>query len=836
MLFVIFTNFLLGQDNIIDNANEINYLKAKEYEIGGVTISGVEYLDIDNLLIITRLQIGKKILIPGDEITNAIKKLWEQDLFSDIKITLTKVVQDKAFIDIYLAEKPRLSKFSFNGIKKKEADDIRELINLRKGLQVNDNLIMTSKKQIKDYFIGKGFRNAEVNVEQIEDTTLANNTVLLFNVDKNQRIKIKEIYFDGNTTPSNPKWYQVFKSDKVMSDGKLRRKMKDTKRKTWWNIFKSSKYIPKDFEKDKLAIIAKYNELGFRDAKITYDSISKHDFKTINLHIGIEEGKIYYFRNITWIGNTKYPSETLSRMLGIKSGDLYNQKLMEDKLMYDPFSVMSLYQDDGYLFSNVMPIEILVENDSIDLEMRIYEGKQATIDNIFLEGNTRTNDHVILREIRTKPGNLYSRSDVQRSVRELAQLGYFNPEKLNVDFNPDPVEGTVDLTYIVEERPSDQIELSGGWGAGVLIGSLGVTFSNFSLQNIFNLESYSPLPTGDGQRLSLRAQAGGYGYGYKNFSISFVEPWFGKRKPNSLSVSAFHAIESNNVKEIENKIYYKVSGASVGLGQRLKIPDDYFTIYNDVSYKYYDVLNHSYFIYRTGVSNNLSLRTTLGRNSSGPNPVFPTIGSNFSFSVELTPPYSAFSDKDYLDPKMTSRERYKWIEYHKYRFTGQWFTTLAGSRDGSSRALVLMTKFDFGILGMYNKKLGPSPFEGFQVGGDGLYNMGFYGIETIPLRGYEHNELTPENGANIFNKYSVELRYPLTLNPNATFYVIAFAEAANAWTSVAQISPFDVKRAAGAGVRIFMPMIGMLGFDWGYGFDSKNDKKGQFHFVLGQQF
>ncbi len=647
--------------------------------------------------------------------------------------------------------------------------------------------------------------------------------------------KINKIIIEGNEATIDKKWYSFFQSNQAMSDNKIRRKMKNTKQKMRYNIFKSSKLITEEFEKDKISVIEKYNELGFRDAKIIYDSIVKHDEKTVDIYIGIEEGRRYYFRNITWLGNTKYSSEFLSQVLGIKPGDLYNQKQLEEKLFYDPIGVMSLYQDDGYLFSNIMPVEVVVENDSIDLEMRIYEGKQAIINRISILGNTRTNDHVVLREIRTKPGNLYKRSDVQRTIRELAQLGYFNAEKLNVDFNPDPAEGTVDLEYIVEEQPSDQVELSGGWGAGVIVGSLGLTFNNFSLRNIFNLKSYSPLPSGDGQRLSIRAQAGGYGYGYRNFSFSFVEPWFGGRKPNSLAVSAFHSIESNNAKATENKIHLKVSGVALGLGQRLKVPDDYFTLYNEISYKYYDILNYSYFIYTTGISNNLSLKTSLGRHSSGPNPIFPTVGSSFSVSVEFTPPYSWFNGKDYTSADMTQNERYKWIEYHKYRVTGQWFTTLAGSRDGSSRALVLMTKFDFGLLGMYNKKVGPSPFEGFQMGGDGMYNMGIYGIETIALRGYEHNSLTPDAGGNIFNKYTVELRYPLTLNPTATFYLVGFAEAGNAWHSTKTYNPFDIKRAAGAGVRVYMPMIGMLGIDWGYGFDSTG-KKSQIHFVLGQQF
>lgn len=838
-IFILSGFVAFSQNDLKSQLKSIDYSEPKEYEIGGVTITGVQYLDQNVLLYLTGLEIGNTITIPGEEITDAIKILWEQGLFSDVEVTLTKVIDNRAFIDIALVERARLSRFSFKGIKKSEADDIRDLIKLVKGTQVTENVIMRSEKSINDYFVDKGFRNVEVNVLQEQDTAIANSLILTFDITKNEKVKINDIVFTGNDNlVQEKKIYNFYREDKDIADSKLRRKMKETKRVKWYNIFKPSKLIPEDYEIDKDNIIAKYNELGFRDARIVYDSIIENPDNTIDIHIGIDEGNKYYFRNITWLGNTKYSSEILSQILGIRKGDVYNNTVLEEKLLYDPAGVMSVYQDNGYLFSNVSPVEILVENDSIDIEMRVYEGKQARVNRVTITGNTRTNDHVVMREVRTRPGALYKRSEVQRTIREFAQLGYFDPEKLNVDFQPNPVDGTVDLEYIVEEKPSDQIELSGGWGAGMIVGTLGLSFNNFSLRNIFNPKAYRPLPTGDGQRLSIRAQASGLWY--QSYSFSFVEPWFGGKKPNSLTTTVYHSLMSypTSDPEAENS-FFKVTGAALGLGQRLKVPDDYFTLYNELGYKFYDLENYSNFIYRDGYSNNISLKSVLGRHSAGPNPIFPTTGSTFSLSVELTPPYSLFNNKVYTDD-MEPQERYDWIEYHKYKFSGQWFTTLSGAQDGSSRALVLMTKVEFGMLGMYSKDVGPSPFEGFQLGGDGLSGYNLYGLENIGLRGYQNNSLTPANGGNIYDKFTIELRYPLSLNPTATLYAIGFLEAGNAWYRSDNFNPFDMKRAAGVGVRIYMPMIGMLGVDWGYGFDEIPGAPGangsQFAFVIGQQF
>lgn len=810
-----------SQINIGSGKIDIDYSNPKEYEIGGITVSGIKYLDTDALIHLSGLKVGDKIIVPGDATTNAIKKLWKQGLFSDVQIKAQKLIDNKIFLEIILTERPRLSMFSFKGIKKSEADDIREHLKLTRGTQVTDNLKTKAKSFIKDYFIDKGFLQAETEIVQKDDTSLANHVILEFIINKNNRIKINEIYFDGNT---------------VIEDAKLRRTMKETKRKTWYNIFKSSKYIEENLKEDKENIIAKYNEKGYRDAKIVYDSTATNDEKTINLYIGIDEGKKYFFRNITWVGNSKYDSKFLSEMLGIKPGDIYDQSVLENKLFVNETSISSLYLDNGYLFFNLTPVEVLVENDSIDLEMRIYEGKQARISKVTIKGNSRTNEHVIRREIRTKPGDLFSRADIIRTQRELAQLGFFNPEKLDVKPKPNPVDGTVDLEYVVEERPSDQIELSGGYGARMFVGTLGLTFNNFSTKRFFKKGAWTPLPSGDGQKLSMRAQTNGKYY--QAYSISFIEPWLGGKKPNSLSVSLYKTRQTNGwTVAAEDKKWMNINGASVGLGRRLKWPDDYFTLYHDISFQNYDLNQWSYFmLFPTGKANNISFTTTLSRNSID-QPIYPRKGNSFSLSVQLTPPFSAFrGDVDYA--AMNNQEKYRWIEYHKWKFKASWFTNIY-------ERLVLNTRTEFGFKGMYNKKLGHSPFEGFNVGGDGLSGYSMYGVETIGLRGYDHRALTPDASGNLYSKITMELRYPLSLNPNATLYALTFFEAGNAWTDFNEFSPFELKRAAGVGVRIFLPMIGMLGVDWGYGFDDIYNSSGtlvpgkngsQFAFTIGQQF
>ncbi len=803
--------------NFIGYSSDIDYSNPKEYEIGGITISGVKFLDENVLIELSGLQIGQKIMIPGDKISDAIKKLWKQKLFSDVKITLVKTINDKAFLDIYLQERPRLSKFTFTGVKKSNIDDLREKLKLVKGNQVTQNTINNAIITIKNFYKEKGFYYTDVNITQQNDTLLTNSVILNIHVNKHNKIKIHDIIFIGN---------------KEIPRKKLLRAMKDTKRKRWYGFFKASKFLENNYDKDKRNIIDKYNELGFRDARIVKDSVFKFDDKTMEIIIKIAEGKKYYFRNITWVGNTKYSSKILNDVLGIQKGDVFNQKVLDNKLNIDPQSVSSLYLDHGYLFFSVQPVEINVENDSIDLEMRIYEGKQARIKNVTIVGNTKTNEHVIRREIRTKPGELFNRSDIIRTQRELAQLGYFNAEKLNVNPKPNPVDGTVDLEYIVEEQPSDQVEVSGGWGAQMIVGTLGISFNNFSTHNFFKKDAWRPLPSGDGQRLSVRAQSNGTYY--QAYNMSFVEPWLGGKKPNSLSISLYHTILSNGIKKGDDgRQSMKISGVSLGLGRRLHWPDDYFQLFNSLSYNYYDLNNYQYyslFSFNDGVSNDISFLTSLSRNSVDA-PIYPRKGSQFTLSLQLTPPYSLLNGKDYTT--MTDKEKYKFIEYHKWKFNASWFTKLVGN-------LVLNTRVEYGILGMYNKTVGPSPFGGFNVGGDGLMSYNIGGTETIALRGYENNSLTPAKGGNLYNKYTLELRYPVSLNPQATLYGLTFVEGGNAWYQVKDFNPFSIHRSAGVGIRIFLPMFGKLGVDWGYGFDEipgrPNASGSQFHFIIGQNF
>jgi outer membrane protein insertion porin family len=771
----------------------------------------------ENILIsISGLKVGERIMIPGDNITKAIKNLWEQGLFSEITISIERKINDIVFLNINLEERPRLSKFAFDGVKKSEADDIREQIKLEKGNQVTDNVIINAKNRIINYFNEKGFYNVEVDIKQEADTTIANHVILYFNVKKNNKFKISNIDVEGN---------------QQLASKKITHTMKDTKQKKWYRIFKASKYSEEDFRTDKQSIINKYNEEGYRDMRILKDSVYISSEKTLGIKLWIEEGKKFYFRKITWTGNSKYKTEDLANLLGIKKGDLYNQTLLEEKLFVDPAGLSSLYLDNGYLFFSATPVEILVENDSIDIEIRIYEGKQARINNVIITGNTKTNEHVVRREIRTKPGELFSRADIIRTQRELATLGYFDPEKLDVRPTPNPAQGTVDLEYIVEEKPSDQIELSGGWGARMVVGTLGVVFNNFSAKNFFKKNAWQPLPSGDGQRLSVRAQTNGIYY--QAYSASFVEPWLGGKKPNSLSTSVYYTIQSNGLGKTESgRADMHIFGVSTGLGKRLNWPDDYFTLYHEISYQRYTLNNYTYnymFSFSDGTSNNISWSTTLSRNSVD-QPIFPRRGSQVSLSLQLTPPYSAFSNKDYST--MSNQEKYKFIEYHKWKFSSLWYTKLAGD-------LILNTKLEFGFLGLYNQQIGPSPFEGFNMGGDGLTTYNLYGKETVSLRGYGNGSITPLKGGNIYNKFCFELRYPLSLNPNATIYVLTFAEGGNSWNKFNEFKPFDIKRAAGVGVRIFLPMFGKLGVDWGYGFDEPvipGENKSQFHFIIGQNF
>lgn len=809
-----------------DTTKSMDYTYPKEYTIGGVRVYGAEHLDKNVLVMLSGFVRGERINVPGEKISEAIRNLWKQGLFSDVSIKIEKIIGEDIFLEIHVEERPRLSRFSFKGIKKHEADDLREKIRLMKGKVVTDNLLVTTKHKILEHFVDNGFLNAEVDVRQRVDSSQTNSVILLIDIKKNKKVKIKDINVSGNT---------------AISEGKIRRQMKDTKRKRWYLFFNTSKYLEENFEKDKAKILAKYYSKGYRDARIARDTVYRVSDNRMSIDIVIDEGRKYYFRNITWLGNTKHSSATLSAVLGIKKGEVFDQSKLETKLFMNQEGrdVSSLYMDDGYLFFQVTPVEVLVENDSIDFEMRIYEGKQARVNKVTVVGNTKTNDRVIMREIRTKPGQLFSRADIIRTQRELSQLRYFNPEKMAVNPTPNPADGTVDIEYSVEESPSDQLELSGGWGGGRVVGTLGVSFNNFSARSIFKRQAWRPLPAGDGQTLTLRAQSNGLYY--QSINASFIEPWLGGKKPNSFSVSSYYSVFSNGEKpNSANYRSLKIIGSSIGLGKRLKQPDDYFTLYQDLSYQHYIVNNYgTFYIFNKGNSNNLSYRFNLSRNSlDGSSPVFPEHGSTIGISVQLTPPYSFFrKDSIGLKPDYATlplQEKYRWIEYHKWKFTTQWFTPLIGKKN----KLVLMAKAGLGFLGHYNSTLGAPPFERFYLGGSGLTGYSqLDGREIIALRGYDDGSMSPIVGATMITKYTAELRYPISLNPSATIYGLTFVEAGNSWNTFRNYNPFDVRRSAGLGVRVFLPMFGLLGLDYGWRLDSspydRVMEKSQFHFTIG---
>lgn len=806
-----------AQFSINSNLDDINYSSPKEYEIGGIVVTGTQFFDTQAIISLSGLSVGATINIPGDKISRAIKSLWDQKLFSNVQIVANKIEGNKIFLELRVTELPRLSKYKFTGVKKGKQKDLREEIGLIRGKVVTENLVVNTKNRVKSFFINKGFLNTEVDISQEVDTTLANNLILTINVKVGKRTKVKNINFYGN--PS-------------IKSKKLRKSFKDTKRRRFYNIFSTSKYIPNTYQKEKNNVLDKYNEKGYRDAKIVTDSVCQNNNKLVTIDITVEEGRQYYFRDVKWVGNTIHSTTELNRILDVKKGDVYNKKILDERLFMNQNGrdVSSLYLDDGYLFFNINPVEVKIENDSIDLEMRLYEGKQARINKVTIVGNTKTNDHVIRREIRTRPGQLFSRSDIIRTQRELAQLGYFNPETLGVNPKPNAEDGTVDIEYVVEEKPSDQVELSGGWGGGRVIGTLGVSFNNFSARNILKGSAWRPLPAGDGQKLSLRAQTSGKSY--QSYSFSFTEPWLGGRKPNSLSVSLFHQVQSNG-QTGENNQSIKIYGSSVGLGRRLKFPDDFFTLYNEVSYQYY-VLNQYYstFAFANGFANNLSFKTVLSRNSVD-NPIYPRTGSQTTLTLQLTPPYSMFrpSDTDYKN--MPAQDKYRFIEYHKWKFQTSWFSKLTNWE----KPLVLNTKAGFGYLGSYNPNL-PSPFERFYLGGDGLSGFSIDGREIIALRGFGNGEASSRTGATVVTKYTAELHYPVSLNPSATIYGLVFGEAGNSWNSFKNANPFQVYKSAGFGVRIYMPFFGMLGLDWGYRFDqipgrTDPNSHSEIHFMIG---
>jgi len=837
-----------------------DYNNPKEYYIGGMTVSGVKYLDGNVLIMLSGLSVGDKVKIPGDRISQAIRKLWDQGLFQDIKVSVTKIVDNQVFLDFYLKERPRLSKFQFNGIKKGDVDDLRQKIRLVKGDYITDNMIIKTKNIILKFYNDKGFLNCAVDIVTKKDTASVNEETLIINVDKNVKVKVYSIHVHGNKEISPDMVRGAFKKTKEKSvfnplneaDKLVYNASKDAATLDFVEIgnalgehasnniririFKSSKFIDEDYQADKMLLIGKYNELGYRDARILRDSISKNDDNTINIDLWVEEGPKYFVRNISWLGNTKYTSQFLGRILKINKGDVYNQTALEQALTYNPngADIQSLYMDDGYLFFNVTPVETRVENDSIDLEIRMHEGKQATVNKVTIKGNTKTNDYVALREVQTRPGQLFSRDRLIRSQRQLAQLKYFDAEKLTPNVNPNPEDGTVDIGYDVTETSADQIELSGGWGYGRIIGTIGLSFNNFSLKNITKLKSWRPIPAGDGQKLSLRFQT--YGAGYYSYNFSFTEPWLGGRKPLALSLSYFHSkytngLAANNV----SYAYFKIDGISVGLGTQLHWPDDYFSLYQSFSYNRYNTYNYSSiftFGGGNGIYNSLAYGIALSRNSVDA-PIFARTGSEFTIGLDLTPPYSMFrGNVDYA--AMTASERYKWVEYYKIKFKGAWYINLVDK-------LVMTPRVRFGFLGTYNTSLGVTPFERYYLGGDGLsgYNN-MDGRELIGMRGYANNSLTPGYpnpvGGTVYTRYTLELRYPISLNPSATIYGLGFMEAGDDWLKWSEFNPFNVYRSVGLGVRVFLPMFGLLGLDWGYGLDAVPNNPGvnggQFHFSI----
>ncbi|MCB0430289.1 MAG: outer membrane protein assembly factor BamA [Flavobacteriales bacterium] len=804
---------------------DIDYAHPKEYQIAGIRIMGAHNLDPRLLLSVAGISEGDRIKVPGDELNRAVKNLWKQGLYSDIQIVATRTMEDKIWFDIVVKERPRLSHFSFEGVTRSQANDLRDKLHITRGETVTENLLINSRNTIRKFFVKKGYFFVDVDVRQEKDPKEANGEGLVFVVSKHRKIKVNSIDINGN---------------EALSDKKVLRSMKEIKEKNVLHVFKVSKYNESDFQADKKNIVNAYLEQGYRDARIVSDTMFRHDDKTVDIRIQVSEGHRYYFGNITWLGNTKYSNKVLNNILNIRKGDIYDDAKLEKQLYMNPTGqdISSLYLDNGYLFFQVTPVEKNVENDSIDMEFQIYEGKQATINEVSIAGNTKTNDQVIMREIRTKPGQLFSRSDIIRSQRELAQLGYFDPEGFDVITEPHPENGTVDIKYVVEERPSDQVELSGGWGGGIVVGTLGLVFSNFSAKSLFKKGAWRPLPSGDGQRLTLRATSNGPGF--QSYNMSFTEPWLGGRKPNSLNISIFHTIRSNGVKDDTYKQSLKLTGGSAGLGWRLKWPDDYFTFYVQAAYQVYNLNNYNSggFIFTNGRSNNLSATFTLSRNDVD-DPIFPTRGSKFTYSLQWTPPFSSFNDIDYVHAEPA--EKYKWIEYHKHTFHASWFAPVDGKIKSK---LVLVNKVGFGFLGYWNSDIGTSPFERFYMGGDGLSGFELDGRELISLRGYENNTVTPgypnETGASIAAKYTCELRYAISKNPNATIFTLAFLEAGNSWETGRNFDPFKLKRSAGVGIRLFLPMFGLLGIDYGIPMDDIDGRPGvkdpQFHFTIGQFF
>ena len=857
------TCLAMAQEKIVNP--DISYSsKVRMCTIAALNVSGVDGYEDYMLTNISGLSVGQEISIPGNEITDAIKRYWKHGLFSEVKIAADSIVADSVYLHIYLKTRPRVSEINYYGLKKKsERSDMEQKLGLLKGSQITPNMIERAKLLAQRYFEGKGFKNAEVTIRQRDDVMQKNHVILDIEVDKKQKTKIKHITIDGNENLKDK-----FLKGGMFSKGALGDLHEVNKFK---NIFKKKKFMPERYDEAKTQLIDKYNELGYRDALILEDSVSYYDEKHVNVYFKVYEGKKYYVRNLTWAGNTVYKTADLNRRLGMNKGDVYNKVLLDKRLKQDEDAVGNLYWDNGYLFCDIQPIEINVVGDSIDLEMRVVEGPQAHISHVRITGNTRLYEKVVRRELRVKPGDLFSKSALMRSAREIASMGHFDQEKVQPDIKPNAEDGTVDINWPLEQKSNDQIEFSLGWGQTGVIGRIGLKLTNFSMANLFNRnkEHRGILPVGDGETLSIGAQTNGTYY--QSYNVSYSTAWFGGKRPIQFNVGVFYSkqtdVNSNyynsswynnysyyyggygssyNYTNYENYYdpdkYVQLLGGSIGWGKRLRWPDDYFTLTASLSYTRYILKNWNYFLVSNGNCNNLNLGLTLSRTSTD-NPMFPRSGSSFELSVTATPPWSVFNNKDYEhlanDYQSSTyakeqQEKYRWIEYHKWKFKSKMYTALTNS----AKCFVLMTRVEMGLLGSYNK-YNKSPFETFYMGGDGMSGYSSsYAEETIGLRGYENGSLTPYGSSGYaYDRFSLELRYPFMLG-NTTIYGLGFAEAGNAWNDTKDFNPFDMKRSAGLGVRIYLPMVGLMGLDWAYGFDKVYGTKGgsHFHFILGQEF
>lgn len=830
------------KDTTTVNNNVIQYEKGKDYTLGGITVTGLQKFSEETVRVYTGLINGQSIKLPGDKLTSAIKKLYESKQFSEVDVYISKLDGDTVYLQFNVLELPQLTDVTISGVSKSKKKEILKETELKKGMMVTENLIVTTRNYITKKYTDKGFLKTKVNLDTKKDTSDVNTVSMSIFIDRGNRIKIKKINFEGN---------------EALSDGTLRSVMKNTKRKMFGRFWKTSKYILEDYKADLESILEKYSENGYRDARILSDNVTWNDDNTINLSIALEEGRQYRFGDILFVGNRNYTDEQLKSLLRIEKGDVYNGKVLKERISGDgtPTSqdIQSFYHNNGYLFSQINPVETKVQNDSITLEIRIREDEQATIKKVTVVGNDKTNDHVIYRELRVKPGDLFSRQNIIRSIREIGQLGFFDAN-VTPDVKPNYQDKTTDVEFSVVEKGGSQIELQGGYGGGSFIGTLGLSFNNFSIKNLFNKEAYKPLPMGDGQSLSLRLQASRT---YSTYSFSFTEPWLGGRKPQSLSFSVYYSnqyrfdFQTNNVIRDEN---LGIIGAQIGLGKRLRWPDDYFSLSQSISYQRIELNNYGYRvgssndILSQGDLNNLAYTIALNRKDAGPGLIFPTYGSDFTLRAKVTIPYSLLNNKDYSRPEDAYpgspeeqdyfADKYKWLEYYKITAKGKWYTELA-------KKLVLMSNFEIGFLGYYNSELGLTPVERYFVGGDGIAQGQLDGREVVGLRGYENNSLSDIDGGAIYNKFQLELRYSITDKPSASIYTLGFLEAGNSYDNFSDFNPFKLKRSAGLGVRIFMPAFGLLGIDFAHGFDplpglenTINPQKSgwQTHFIIGRQF